>query len=88
MDDPSFIRIHRLKYNRPSVSLYFMRDVLCQMFQCLFPSRAVVLCIELNPYIACLVFVCHTVCQVLEGIQRLASLSDHCLLYTSDAADD
>src|SRR5699024_3683221 len=76
VDDPSLIRIHRLKYNRSSVSLYLMSNVLCKMFQRLFSSCTIVLCIQLHSHIACLVLVSHTVCQILKCVQCLSSFSD------------
>src|SRR5699024_11095331 len=76
MDDSSLIRIHRLKSYRSSRSLYFMSYVLCEMSESFLSSGPVIFRIKLNPYIAVLMFVCNTVCQILKSVKSLASFPD------------
>ena len=76
MDDPSLIRVHRLKSHGTSRSLNLVCNVLCQGFQRFLPSLPVILRIQLHAEILFRLLVYHEAHKVLEGIQRLSPLSD------------
>ena len=77
MNDPSLIRVHRLKRYGPPASLYLACDILSKILKRLFPSSAVILRIKLHSYISVLHLIGYSVGQILQRIQCLSALADH-----------
>ena len=66
VDDPSLVRIHRLKRCRTSCSLYLVGNILCQLLESLLSSFTVILSIQLDTNIFFAVFVYNKAHQMLQ----------------------
>ena len=47
MNDPALIRIHGLKRDRPPGLFDLIRDIACQVFQSICPTRTIILGVKL-----------------------------------------
>ena len=76
MDDPALIGVHRLQRGGTSAAQYAPGDLFCQLFQGLAALFPIAVAVQEQTAVVLAVLVHQDRCQILDGIQGLASSAD------------
>lgn len=75
MDDTSFVGVHRFEFYCSAGTFDFIFEVFGEVSESFGSFFAVIFCIDCKTFIGVLVFVANEACEVLDGVEDLASVA-------------